>query len=101
PKGFGVDNRGTRTDFIIGRLQELLYTYGDRIYFDDVFRQLRYFTCVVSDAGKEKWGTPDKKRHPDDLLFAIVFSYICRMCFLNKEPSNVSSEEKRYRKEYR
>jgi hypothetical protein len=76
----GFDNRGTRTKLLIEKMSEVVRVYGENIYLDEVFQQLRTFVCTInSTTGHESWGTVDKKSFHDDVLFALVFAYICSM----------------------
>lgn len=91
----GIDNRGIRNRNIINKLYEFILAYGDRIYFLPFFAQLRTFTCSVTDAGSETWGTVDKRRYHDDILFSVVYAYICSLCY-DGDPKNHSVESEKY-----
>lgn len=91
----GIDNRANRTKFIIHKMHELLTLYGDRIYIEDVWVQLSTFVCKISEKGNETWETHDKKKYHDDVLFALVFAYICSLSFSFRLPDNRAADEKR------
>ena len=68
--------------------------------FPVIFNQLRTFVCKVSDSGVTKWGTSDSRKFQDDALFALVFSYICSLAFVHKEPKNMEIEGNSVRTEH-
>jgi len=92
----GIDNRATRTRFIINKIFEFIQAYGDRVCIDTFFIQLRTFICTVTASGNETWGTADKRKYHDDVLFAVVFSYICSLSFAHLPPKEIKSEEDKY-----
>lgn len=94
---FGIDNRGRRNSVIIGRMLDLIQSYGDRIYIPDIWRQLRTFTCTFTDSGKETWGTSDYRKYHDDVLFACAFSYICMESFDYLKPYDANTQDGGYR----
>lgn len=92
----GIDNRGARTRFIINKMFEFIQAYGDNIWIDTFFLQLRTFICTVSEKGNETWGTADKRKFHDDVLFSVVFSYICSLSYEHLTPYEVKSEDDKY-----
>jgi len=92
----GIDNRSTRTRFIINKMYEFIAAYGDRICVDVIFLQLRTFICTVTDKGNETWGTADKRKYHDDVLFAGVFAYICSLSYEHMPPKEIKSDEDMY-----
>ncbi len=92
----GIDNRASRTKFIINKIHEFVMAYGDRIWIDELFIQLRTFTCTITAAGNETWGTSDKRKYFDDVLFAAVFAYICSLSFSSVEPKEIKNDEDVY-----
>jgi len=96
----GIDNRAARTRFIINKLHEFIQAYGDRVYIDTFFIQLRTFICTVTASGNETWGTSDRRKYHDDVLFAVVFAYICSLSYTHLIPKEIKSEEDRYRVSY-
>jgi len=93
----GIDNRGNRTRLIIDKMYEFFVSYGDNIYIDTPFEQLKTFNCKVNDKGNETWGTADKRKYLDDILFSSTFSYICRLAYYYKHPKELKSENQRFR----
>lgn len=92
----GIDNRSARTRFIINKMFEFISAYGERICIDIFFTQLRTFVCTVTDKGNETWGTSDKRKYHDDVLFAAVFAYICSLSYEHLPPKEIKSEEDKY-----
>lgn len=92
---YGIDNRGLRNEFIINKLIELLLLYGSTIYFPQVFEQIRTFVCTVNDKGNKSWGVTDTRKYDDDVLFALVFSYICALSYSHRTPTDVNSEQQK------
>ena len=88
----GIDNKGNRNAMIIAKMHEVLSAYGDKIWFPVIFNQLRTFVCKISESGATKWGTPDSRKFQDDTLFALVFSYICSLTYIHREPMNMEIE---------
>jgi hypothetical protein len=97
---YGIDNRGNRNRFIITKLYEVLEAYGDRFYFNVPFRQLRTFACKISDKGNETWGVTDPRKFHDDVLFALVFSYICASSYSHREPFDASKDGRVFTTKY-
>ena len=96
----GIDNKGNRNAMIIAKMHEVLSAYGEKIWFPVIFSQLRTFVCKISESGATKWGTPDSRKFQDDTLFALVFSYICSLAFVHREPKNMEIEGNSVRTEY-
>jgi hypothetical protein len=95
-EGIGIDNKGTRNTMIINRMYEMTAAFGDNFYFEVIFEQFKTFVCTISDRGNEIWGPMNKKYFKDDVLFALVFSYICaELCFPELVPVNVVEEAKK------
>lgn len=96
----GIDNRGARNKIIVGRMFEMMQAYGDRIYVEEFFLQLKTFVCTVNDKGNETWGPIDRRYYKDDILFSVVFAYICAQCFPYLTPAenagNIREMETRY-----
>lgn len=92
-EGVGIDNKGVRNSMIINRIHEMTSAYGDRIYLEIFFEQMKTFTCNISDKGKEMWGPMNKKYFNDDTLFSTVYAYICsELCFPELHPKNVNDK---------
>lgn len=92
----GIDNRAARTRFIINRIFEFIQAYGDRVCIDTFFIQLRTFQCTVTQSGQETWGTADKRKYHDDVLFAVVFAYICSLSYSHLTPREIKGDSDRY-----
>lgn len=92
----GLDNRGNRNRVIINKMYELFSSFGDRIYIREYFEQLRTFTCTTTTSGQDTWGTSDKRKYFDDMLFSGTFAYICSLCYDHLEPREIKSESDKY-----
>lgn len=90
---FGIDNRGMRNRTIISRLRECIASCGEKMYFMVIFSQTRVFVCTYTDKGNETWGVKDKRSNQDDVLFGLVFAYICDETFAHRQP--IDKEVKR------
>jgi hypothetical protein len=100
-EGVGIDNRGLRNMSIINRLHELIQSYGDKNYMEVFWEQLKTFVCNVSEkSGKEMWGPTNRKLFKDDVLFAVVYSYICAELCQYPEPESLKQEEMSYEIRY-
>jgi len=100
--GIGIDNKGLRNTQIINHMHSMIKYFGDRMYHEIIFEQLKTFTCSVTTGGKEVWGPMNKKYFQDDTLFSTTFSYICaEICFPEYEPVNEMKEKSNFRIEYR
>jgi len=96
----GIDNRGNRNGFIINKMHDFLLAYGEKIWVEGIFIQLRTFTCKVTDSGKQTWGVQDVRKYHDDVLFAATFAYICSLCYAHIPPKEIKSEQQKYRTEF-
>lgn len=89
----GIDNKGPRNKMIIDHMFELIHAFGHKIYIEEMFIQLKTFVSTTTVRGNETWGPADRKHYKDDILFAIVFAYICSLCFPEEKPYNVDVEK--------
>lgn len=89
----GLDNRGARNKMIINKIFELIQTYGDKIYIEEFWIQLKTFTCQITKTGNETWGPIDRRYYKDDVIFSVVFSYICSLCYDFLEPKQIEGGE--------
>ena len=93
----GVDNKGNRAFAIIDFMTEMLNAFADRFYIKVIFDQLSTFVLKVTASGKETWEAQNKLLHYDDVLFAITFSYVCKLSFPNRQPIQEVAEHTRTR----
>ena len=70
--------------------------FGDRMWIDEIFKQLRTVVCTITPKGQETWGVSDKKKYHDDVLYAIVFAYICHLCYEHKPPYEIKEEADKF-----
>lgn len=96
-EGVGIDNKGVRNEMIVNHLHSLIKAFGQHVWFEVIFEQLKTFTCTIAEkSGKHMWGPINKKFFNDDTLFSTVFSYICaELCFPELQPVNHSKETAR------
>jgi hypothetical protein len=100
-EGVGIDNRGLRNVAIVNKLHELIQAYGDRVYHEIFFEQLKTFVCEVSDKGKEMWGPANRKHFRDDVLFSATFAYICaELCYPELIPEDMQQKSKEVKIRY-
>jgi len=88
----GVDNKGTRNRVIINYMTELFTSFGERIYIDTPFEQLKTFVCNITRSGNETWGSLDKKFYDDDVLFAVTYAYISAISKITLLPIEKSKD---------
>jgi len=98
---YGLDNRGARNRLIIDKMYEFIVAYGDRVYIPVFFEQLRTFNCTVTDKGNTTWGTSDKRIYHDDVLFSVVFAYICTLTYSHRIPREIKSEQDKFKMNYK
>ncbi len=92
----GIDNRGHRNRMIINNMTELIHGFGDKIYMENFFVQLKTFVSSITAKGNETWGPADKKYYKDDELFSTTFAYICAtQCFPQLTPYSIEEEKKK------
>ncbi|KKK71777.1 hypothetical protein LCGC14_2910530, partial [marine sediment metagenome] len=93
----GIDNHGNRAHAIIDFMTEVFRAYHARMYIKIIFNQLSTFIMKRSPSGKETWEAQNKMLHFDDVLFAITFSYICKLSFPQRVPTKDVAEHMRTR----
>lgn len=101
--GIGLDKKGFRAKVLISKLTELVTTFGKNIYHLVFWTQLE--TYVPKWTGRsEVWEPMDKRFHNDDVLDAVVYSYICAEVYIGKTPVLVKAEgyvsKKQKKKQY-
>jgi hypothetical protein len=105
-EGIGIDNKGARNTVIVNRLHELIQAYGDNLFIEIFWEQLKTFVCEVTDGGKESWGPSNRKFFRDDTLFGGNYSYICaELCYpelnpVDNETTNKKTEIVKYELTY-
>lgn len=87
----GIDNKGTRAVAIIDYMTDFFRTYHNRLYIKVIFDQLKTFVQTRTASGKETWGPLNRMMHYDDVLYAVVFAYICRLSFPNQGPTQLNA----------
>jgi hypothetical protein len=97
----GIDNKGSRSDAIIDYMTELIRTYHDRMYIDDIFIQLSTFVQDRTKAGKETWKPMNVSMHFTDVLYAITYAYICRQSHMHLYPTRKLAVPNRFAVKHR
>lgn len=93
----GVSSKGGNKVEIINRLKDMLMSKHRKIHHMEVFSQLLHFVGLPVKglaANSVKWQSEDREKYQDDLLMALAYGYICRLCFPNKQPRKREQEEK-------
>lgn len=91
----GIDNRGHRNRMIINNMTEMIHGFGEKIYMENFWIQLKTFVSSLTAKGNETWGPADKKYYKDDELFSTTFAYICAtQCYTNVQPYNIDQDKK-------
>ena len=93
----GIDNKGVRADAIIDYLTEVIRAYHDRVYIRVIFDQLLTFVQRVTGSGKETWGVFSKSMHYDDVLYALAYAYIARLCYPHVVPVQETVNPSKFR----
>ena len=101
PYDVGIDNRSKRTSHIISTLGTVVDTYGNRFYHSVVFRQLSTFHCSITRGGNETWSSIDKRYYNDDVLFGLVYAYICAMSVGRKPVNQEDGVERKISTKYK
>lgn len=94
-EGIGIDNKGMRNEDIVNLLHQMIKAFGDRIYMEVFWEQLKTFVYEVSGTGKNMWGPANRKFFKDDTLFSCVYAYICaELCYPELIPVNTEEDYK-------
>ncbi len=86
----GVDNKGLRNKLLVSMMGELFTAFGDRIWIDLYYEQLKTFVCKMVGRS-ETWEPQDKKYNWDDALWSLIYSYICASVYTNRTIKEISS----------
>jgi hypothetical protein len=94
PYDVGIDNHGKKTAWIIKKLGDIVEMFGTKMYHTVVFRQLSTFHCTITRSGNETWSSIDKRYYNDDVLFGLVYAYICARS-IGRQPRNLDQMPER------
>jgi hypothetical protein len=90
----GLMNSGNTKGTIIGLLKDMLEAHRTKIFIRPIIEQLRHFVATPTKGIMgATWATEDKTKYQDDLVDAMAFAYICRLCFSNKMPMKIDDFE--------
>lgn len=84
----GIDNKGFRNRDIVSTIKNIFLTYGHNIWIRIIFEQLEFFVEKIRGQGTV-WEPADKRINKDDVLWAMAYAYICRTCFMMKQPQEI------------
>ena len=99
----GINKRGNTARFILNKLQEMLEVYGENIFIEDFWIQLKTFVRKISNAGHETFKINNKKYDHDDVIDSVVYAYICACSFAHLTPieeNEVNIKKVKYKYEY-
>lgn len=84
----GIRKHTNNVRFLMSRLQELLYSYSDSIHAEIFWKQLstyirfEYKSGVAGNPNVYYAYKPENKRYDyDDVIDAVLYAYICRVCY--------------------
>jgi len=73
---YGIGKHAQNSRYIIAKLTELLGSYVDNINVELLFVQLKTFVQKYSAQGEATYKVKDPRKYFDDMIDAIVYSYI-------------------------
>lgn len=91
----GLDLKERRKMSVLGYMKRFLIAYGKNIYIPEIWYQVRTFTKHITAQGNERWG-PSEKGMCDDILYAMAYAYICRLCHPERKPFNIENMKDNY-----
>lgn len=95
-QSMGINKKGNTARFILNKLQEMLEVYGENIFIEEFWIQLKTYVRKMSSSGNESFKIENSKYYYDDVIDAVVYSYICGQSFSHLTP--IEPEAKRARK---
>ncbi len=99
---YGIKKIGANTPFIHNRLIEMLESYKDNISIDEFWIQLKTF--IKKDSAKKAdvaFAVNDYRKQRDDVIYGILYSYICAQCYSHKNPVKIGEETEKKKKRNR
>lgn len=92
----GVSSKGGNKTELIGRIKDAYLTNHKKWYFMDIFSQFLHFVGVPVKGlyGGTKWKSEDTNKYQDDLIMALGYGYLCRLCYPTKAPVKRAEREK-------
>ena len=82
----GLFNSHANAKNIIDELIELMDNYADNIDSRDFWIQMKTFAEKSQTQGKVRYQAEDLTLNRDDIIFGLVFSYICMKSYPNNRP---------------
>ena len=88
----GIRKQGNNTKNIVTKIEELVNNFGDNIFVDEFWNQLRTF---VKKANKltVTWGPQDQRIHYDDIIDSSVYAYMNAECHRHMKPVHISQRD--------
>lgn len=99
----GINKRGNTARFIINKIQEMLEVYGNNIFIDEFWIQLKTFVRKMTPSGTETFKIENPKYYYDDVIDSVVYAYICGQSFAHLtplEPDQSTAKKVKYRYSY-
>ena len=91
----GISKKANTAKYITNKHYEMIASYIDNIFIEEYFLQLKTFTRKTTEAGNETFKVENAKYYYDDVIDAIVYSYICAGCYAHMTPVDISVQEKK------
>jgi len=85
----GISKRANTAKYIIHKLSELLESYGENVYCEDFWIQLKTFVRKRTKTGIESFKVENAKYYYDDVIDAVVYAYICAQSYAHHEPYKI------------
>ena len=92
---YGIRKMTSNTPFIHNRLIEMLESYKDNIDVEVFFQQLKKFVKKDLKDGKTKFDVTDYRYAKSDMIYGILYSYICAQCYAHREPKDIENKDKK------
>lgn len=100
----GISKKSANTDRIINRLVDMLSAYRKNIDVEEFWIQLKTFVRKESKTSSTLNGevraiykTENHKYWKDDLIYGILYAYICAQCYSFREPYKKEQVKKKAR----
>lgn len=86
----GINKKSNNKDKILNKTEELFSCYGDRIFHDSVFQQLKTYVRHKNKMGNDSF-SPATKADYDDEIDSCTYAYICYLSS-NYTAKNIKTE---------
>lgn len=90
----GINKRGANVPrYTINDLNVLLQLYRGNIWFVKFWEQLKTWVRHTNTNGNDTFKPSDIEFNRDDVIDAMLYAYLCKQCYLHKNPDNGKVEE--------